>query len=188
MLVESCESLHSLPVAPGLRTSFWFAACPCDLVSVACLLPWIVEERQQCFSHSRWRQLNAHENALCTRESTSDMVRGSTVSGLGNPHLTTSVSKCTVHSPATALCTDTYTAKRGKLHALSYISMLDLNILGHEWSLVYSSNVPYRVLCILSILPVLYRMSYRTFCLSVTAWLNTYNYVYVMEFSFCKVC
>lgn len=56
------------------------------------------KKRHQCFSQRRGRQLNfTHENTLCNSESTSDMVRGSTVSGLGNPHLTTSVSKCSVY-------------------------------------------------------------------------------------------
>lgn len=33
------ESLLSLSCGPGLENLFLIAACPCDLVSVACLLP-----------------------------------------------------------------------------------------------------------------------------------------------------
>lgn len=91
-------SLHSPSCGPRLENLFLIAACPCDLVSVACFASVNSKKRHQCFSQSRGRQLNfTHESKLCSSESTSDMVRGATVSGLGNPHLTTGVSKCSVH-------------------------------------------------------------------------------------------
>lgn len=87
----------------------WEPQCDCSLSMWLCF---------RCFSSFREEsegasmfqselssaaELHAHENTLCNNESTSDMVRGSTISGFGNPHLTTSVSKCSLHHSGTAV-------------------------------------------------------------------------------------
>lgn len=86
----------------GEKRNFCCRACTWEALSDCSLSMWLgfrclpasvnSKKSHQCF-RAAGRQLNfTHESTLCNSESTSDMVRGSTVSGLGNPHLTTSVS------------------------------------------------------------------------------------------------
>lgn len=66
-------SLHSPSCGPRLENLFLIAACPCDLVSVACLLPWIVKrgisasvsaEEGSWTSHTRTHSATASQPAI----------------------------------------------------------------------------------------------------------------------------